>query len=144
MGKLLLKAVGGPFTENFFDEFEALTGRAILDVDLIEYDEEKEEVVIPLTRLPVVPGQRKVFRKVTQYKQVRQLATPSVVTIRNVKSLNMTTRFEEDEDRKVDLLFGIVIRGKEILVTSRQEDRGKHLLELKMEIDSLDIEIRDV
>jgi hypothetical protein len=143
MGKLLLKAVGGPFTENIYDEIQAITDRAELDTSLIEYDEVSGCVVIPLTRFPVLPGQRKVFRKVTQYKQDKK-AIPCAVTIRNIKSMGMTSHLEEDEDSKINLIFGIAIENTKILLTSVQEDRGKIMFVLTIEIDSLDIEIRDV
>ena len=144
MGKLLLKAVGGPFTENIYDEFEALTDRAILDVDLIEYDEESRQVVIPLTRLPIVPGQKKVFRRITQYAQDKNQETACVVTVRNVTDFKMETFFEEDEDRKINLIFGITIKDNNVFMSSVQEVRGKHLFGLSIETNSLDIEIRDV
>jgi len=144
MGKLLLKAVGGPFTENLYDEIGVLTDRAELDVDLIEYDEEAGKVVIPLTRLPIVPGQKKVFRKITQYAQDRQNNAPCVVIVRNVKSFTKETHFEEASDRKIQLIFGITIKDNTVFMNSVQEDRGKTIFRLTIEIDSLDIEIRDV
>jgi hypothetical protein len=144
MGTLLLKAVGGPFTENLYDEIEGITDSAELDVDLIDYDEEARKVVIPLTRLPIVPGQKKVFRKVTPYKRDKHRKIPCVVTIKNVTGFSMETCFEEDRERQVNLLFGVVFKENRIIITSVQESRGKHLLEVEIAIDSLDIEIRDV
>ena len=144
MEKILLKAVGGPFTENFYNELEALTGSAELDVDLIEYDEESRQVTIPLNRFPIIPGQKKVFRKVTQYKQDKHQKIPCVVTIRNITDFTMETHIEDSWERKVMLLFGVGVKEKRIFLYSVQETKGKHLLELRMGTDSLDIEIRDV
>ena len=144
MGKLYLKAFGGPFTENLFDEIEALTSGAELDVDLIEYDEESRHVVIPIIRFPIIPGQKKSFRKVTQYKQDKHQKIPCVVTIRNVTDSTVETHFEEGWERRVMLLFGIGVKGKRIFLYSVQETRGKHLFGLSIETDSLDVEIRDV
>lgn len=139
---MLLRCKGGPFTHNLKDEIEAITNRATLHSRDIEYDQNSRIVQIPITRFPITK-KKKFLRKVTPYKQDKANGIDSLITIRNVKQFLPEEHLPSDYDDPVTLLFGIQVKEEEIYLSSAEEDRGTPLFQLTLEIEELDIEIKD-
>lgn len=140
---MVLRAVGGMFTENLADEFFAQTSMAILDVDKIVHDKEKRQVLIPIARYPVIQRE-KALRRVLPYKQDRNRKISCLVTVNNVVDLKMRTHFEEEWKNTISIHMGISVSDEEIYLCSNEEMQGKHFFDLNIETDSLDIELRDI
>ena len=139
---MYLRAIGNSFTQNILKEISILTNQARVFFRDMEYDEAKGVIILPIERYKVLEKKR-FFRVVITRKYEKSAMIQSTVIIRNVTNCHVENNIDDPNVLYVTLLFGITIRGDNIIISSLEEDRGKTCYLIKLKVSQIDIEIAD-
>ena len=139
---MYLKVQGGPFSENLPREIEAITDSSRVRPGEERYDEDTRSFFLPIIRFPLVE-ERRFLGKMFPYRRDEAQPIRSLVTIRNVVDWHVRV-LQAEELEHVTLLFGVVMQGDKIVISSVQEDAGRACYMVELTIDGLDIELRDI
>lgn len=134
---MYLRIIGNEFSKKFFMEVATISDHAKLRPRDVSYDEESGLVTLPLVRFPVI--KTGMFRN---YKYDFNKPINAVVVVRNVRDCVIDDNTSDEMD-KVNLLFGLNIKGDEVIVSSAEENRGTACYLIIMTVTDIDIEIKD-
>ncbi len=119
-----------------------LTNYAQIDVKKIAYNQEERWVEIPLSRRRF-EVKTTLFGRRTHYRKERK---QSILRIKQVENFQM--RIGENiliEQKGIfTVLFGLKINGRRIYLGSAEENQGKQMGEVVIQVSGIDIEIVDV
>ncbi len=131
-------------TNELSRELSAYTNRAKLHIRQVCYSEETGVLTLPITRYPITRDKR--LTGLISYKRDLHAGVRSVVTIRDVASCLVEDRAEDSGRSEVELMFGLTVRGLDILVCSSDEVEEKRevpVYSMTVEVRGYDIEIAD-
>jgi hypothetical protein len=137
-----LKVQGGPFSEHLSREIEAITDSSRVRPGEERYNADNRTFTLPIIRFPLVE-ERRFLGKMFPYRRDDTKPIRSLVTIGNVADWNVRV-LQAEEREEVTLLFGVVIQGDKVTISSAQEDAGQACYVVELTIDGLDFELRDV
>lgn len=142
---MYLRVTGDSFTENMLREIAVQTDQGRLHFKEIEYDDTKGIVSLPIERYKTLKKirKRRLFRIVITRKYDRRDVIQSTITIRNVTKCHIENNIDDPTISNVTLLFGITIRGHDVILASLQEERGKTCYMMELKVSEIDIEIAD-
>lgn len=130
---------GSQVSQVLLDAISTMTDGGTLACREVVFDAETGVLRLPIWRLQTNQKCGFLGRRV-------QHAEPSVrcdVVIRQVSECSVSGAFDRVGSDEVLLLFGVQIRGTEVLLDSVDEDQGMRLFSLRAQIASVDLEIRD-
>ena len=139
---MYLKVKGGPFSENLPREIEAITDSSRVRPGDERYDAVSRSFSLPIIRFPL-SEERRFLGKMFPYRRDETQPIKSLVTIRNVADWHVRV-LQAQALEEVTLLFGVVIQGDKIVISSAQEDAGQACYLVELTIDGLDLELQDV
>jgi hypothetical protein len=139
---MYIRIIGNSFTENVFKEILVLTDSARLFFREIKYDEAKRIITLPIQRFGVI-GKRRFFGSRMPYKYDKNKKIFTLVTIRNIEKCNIINNIDDPLKSEIIIMFGIGIRGKDIIISSAEEYRGTTRYSMMLTVNDLDIEIID-
>ncbi len=118
------------------NDIALLTDGARININNIHYDKDKNMVSILLKRKKIVG-----FKKKKPIYSTSEWMNCSVF-IREIKTYEINYDPEINLS-ELNILMGISIDPDEIYISSAEEIHGKNLLEIKMKINIIDIELSD-
>ena len=149
---MYLRTIGKTCTTYVYNEIAIITNDAILHFKKVEYDKEKQVVVIPIERFEVEI--RRTFWRRYYYKNNKNVKIPSIITIRKITECEIKQTDWGPDFPVAHILFDVNIDPEKQEVTeitiSSVEGAGTHdsegrgvLFFLTAKVSEIDIEIRD-
>lgn len=139
---MLLKFKGNEPSEYLAQQITLLTGKSYFQVKKLDVNEAQGRVRFCLTRSKCNELKSRAWRmfKSPSYDQSREAYT--VVNIGEVKTVELINNFDPDRE-EFQVEEGILIRDKEIVITSVDENRGDPFFSLVLKFDKLDLSLED-
>ncbi len=129
--------------KNTFKDLIYLTDSAKLQIKKIQYNKKNNLLILPLKRLNLIGIKNGFLNLLKKPIYNTQELINSHIIIKNILNCEIINRCDTNVFEIV-LLFGIEITGKEIYISSAEEDNGENLFEIKIMIDKYDIELKDI
>ena len=127
------------YTPEHASQLELLTLGAELVPSEITFDALTSSVIIPLTRGHY--RRKRIFFGIGEgYERISPETTESLLIVRDVVRHQLHDRHWVPE---ISLLFGVKLTKEEVYLCSVQESPGVHGFELRINMRSVDIELRD-
>ncbi len=122
--------------------FEYLTNNAALKPSDILYNEEKREVIFSFERYKIEKFKKRFFcfYEIPLYDKNSKISSTIIIkSIERCDIINLT----KEKVSEIKILFGVKIDKEEIYFCSVEEEKGKNLFEMKLNINDYDIELKD-
>ena len=135
---MYLRIKGNEFTTSFLHEVAALTDHARLHVRNVHYDESSKMLTFSIQRFPI--RKQRIFQG---YDYNMSCPIDASIIIRNVIQYNVDNHISDSPDAEVTLLFGLIVKGNQLCLSSAEESSGVTEYMVIIEVSELDVEIRD-
>jgi len=128
--------------KNTIKDIVAITDKAKVCIDKVRYIEKNKSIIIPIRRKKIIAFKKKLFSSNKKPIYNSNTLIDSVITINNIDKYAIKNKCK-GKLTEITILFGIQINGKEIYLSSAEEDKGVTLYEIIMKANEIDIELND-